>query len=177
MSRVVRANETVEVTPNPNQYEVDSNTSKNNIRDTVRVNSREDLDEEEKRQTDFQKLNDEMTGKTVEKIDENEEELEALMYEGIAVEDENEHLIEEINHDREERVKEVDEKVAQQYSQSFVRQLTDLKELKHKKEKYKTQQTIVRDASNGLSYTRMKQRIERTHPRKFVNGRLVKYPI
>ena len=35
----------------------------------------------------------------------------------------------------------------------------------------------VKDASNGLSYSRMKQRIDRTHPRLYIEGEFMQYPI
>lgn len=58
----------------------------------------------------------------------------------------------------------------------FERQLSGLKQSRMNKNQFVKQETIVRDASHGLSYTRMLDRRERSHVRRLVDGKFEKYP-
>jgi hypothetical protein len=117
------------------------------------------------------------------RMGENEQELEALIYEDRLVTNNNDSLeddyVDEEDDDLEEqKLANVDHtKMNKDYSKTFVRQVSMLKNQRMKKNKIYKMDTYIRDASNGLSYSRMQQRVERAHPRRIVNGNLEKYPI
>jgi hypothetical protein len=118
------------------------------------------------------------------RMGENEQELEALIYEDRLLTNNNDSLeddyVDEEEDDdlEEQKLAHVNQaKMNKDYSKTFVRQVSMLKNQRMKKNKIYKMDTYIRDASNGLSYTRMQQRVERAHPRRIVNGNLEKYPI
>ena len=112
-----------------------------------------------------------------EKLGVNEQELEALIYAEEGDADEYDSLRDELGEDLGHANSQDIEGIQPQYSGAFQRQFSKLANATIKRNKTENMDTIVRDASNGLSYTRMKKRLDRIHPRKMVNGELVKYPI
>jgi hypothetical protein len=120
------------------------------------------------------------------RMDENEQELEALIYEDKLITNNNDSLEDGYVDEEEDENDDLEEqklphvgqnKMNKEYSKTFVRQVSMLKNQRMKKNKIYKMDTYIRDASNGLSYSRMQQRVERAHPRRIVNGNLEKYPI
>lgn len=105
----------------------------------------------------------------------NEQELEALIYGGGDESDDS--LDDEMRDDEDAKAPAVSDNLRQSYSQGFMRQVSDLKNARIKKNRLDQMDTIVRDASNGLSYTRMKKRVEMAHPRRLINGQYIEYPV
>lgn len=112
----------------------------------------------------------------------NEQELEALFYDDKgtysdddSLEDELEDVVDDQLEDN--KIPEQSDNLRQSYSNSFVRKVSDLKNKRIKKNKLKKMDTVVRDADNGLSYTRMMKRVELSHPRMMVDRKQVPYPI
>jgi hypothetical protein len=120
------------------------------------------------------------------RMDKNEQELEALIYEDKLITNNNDSLEDGYVDEEEDENDDLEEqklphvgqnKMNKEYSKTFVRQVSMLKNQRMKKNKIYKMDTYIRDASNGLSYSRMQQRVERAHPRRIVNGNLEKYPI
>ena len=117
----------------------------------------------------------------VQEMGDNEQELEALIYDETDFDEDDsfqDELLDQVE-DLEDQEPAPDglKMEVKKYSATFKRQISSLKNARIKKNKINDLDKYVRDADNGLSYTRMKKRVERAHPRKLVDGKRVKYPI
>lgn len=176
MSMNVDANERFEVISNPREVNYEDSFAKEND-NSKRKPSLQVHDEESKRSDShhsYHSMRDEIEDHNKTEMNQDEMELEALLMGDIdPPEPDEDSLLDEIgsNHHNQD-----DEEIKREGSNTFGRQLSGLKASRLKKNKLLKLQTIKRDASNGLSYTKMKERIQRTHPRKLVDGKLVRYP-
>lgn len=69
------------------------------------------------------------------------------------------------------------EGLQKKYTTAFMRQISTLRRKREKRNKYREKKSFLRDADNGLSYTKMIMRVAKAHPRLMKEGQLVKYPI